>query len=388
MNLLFATNRNPFGLGPFGGAETSTRLLAERMSAKGHNVHYVTRPGDTASLELASNSGVELHYFPRKHRVIGIPKHRVERYLRKITFSKLVKRHEIDIVYAFYELNVIEPLLDLPNRLIKPKVIMRMAGLRWYVESSKDNGLRDRYQKVFRDVDSVNYIEDGFVPLVEAKLAELDFTTVFKHSFSQDIGSSTEAQRSTPYKSASDGLFRMLMVARFSDYQKRQDLLVKAIALMPRDLKLQMTFVGEGRLREEIRNLAEELNVSDRIRFLDFMDQTALWELMESSQLMCHATDFEGLGKSVVEAMHKGLPVLASRVAPLDTYIRHGDNGFLVENAPEAWASQMIALAQAPEMLAEVSKASLHYAQQKWDPEKCADVFEATFAEVAERQVV
>jgi len=55
--------------------------------------------------------------------------------------------------------------------------------------------------------------------------------------------------------------------------------------------------------------------------------------------LFLYLTRSEGLGSAILVAMAAGVPVIASNVGGIPEIIRHGENGWLVENAPEAVAA-------------------------------------------------
>lgn len=384
LKILLITKQNPYGLGPFGGAETSTRLLAEKMAARGHQVTYLTLRADVREQALAWAEGVELVAFPRllgrRFRLFQAANWMlVQRKIRTLAL-----RNNFDLIYCFYELEVLEAALRVRAQLGWPKVIMRMAGLKWYVDSMKSPNHRKRYQAAFRALDSVNFISDGLVAMTEEKLAELKMPVRFRDSFVQDIGSGVAVGRSSLHAAIPPSPFRIVMAARFSIYQKRQDLLIKAVALLPRDLPLIVTLVGEGKRLADMKALAAELSVDNRIEFIPFLDQPALWSRFEQAHLMCHAADYEGLGKAIVEAMAKGLPVLASDVAPLNGYIREGINGFLVANTPETWAARIAELNTRREDLAHVSAAAMAFAADRWDADRSAKVYEEFFSVVTD----
>ena len=55
--------------------------------------------------------------------------------------------------------------------------------------------------------------------------------------------------------------------------------------------------------------------------------------------LMVYVTHCEGLGSGVLLAMSAGVPAVASNVGGLPEVVRHGENGMLAENTPEAIAA-------------------------------------------------
>ena len=60
---------------------------------------------------------------------------------------------------------------------------------------------------------------------------------------------------------------------------------------------------------------------------------------LAGAALFLYLTHVEGLGSAVLLAMAAGVPVLASKVGGIPEIIRHGENGWLTENTPEAVAA-------------------------------------------------
>lgn len=370
LNLLFCTLINPYGTKSHGGAETSCRLLAEKMALRGHRVIYLTGSVDRAARITAFNSGVKLFAAPQLYnKKLGFIRPWSEQRWR-LAIGALSLRYRIDLCYCFYELPILQAAISTRKVLRRPKVIMRMAGLHWYVKAKKSGSKRKSYEKAFDQIDSVNYISEGLVGLVEEKMRELKMLSSFDHLFIQDIGASTYIRRDFPYPSLLNTPFRIIMAARFSDYQKRQDILIDAISLLPERLPIKLTLVGNGTRLDQMKKLVCDRNLSNKISFLPFMKQTELMEELQRNHLLCHACDYEGLGKIIVEAMSKGLPALVSDVRPLNNFIVDGENGFLVKNTAEAWASRLEELYLGYDNLLKVSMQSINYASLKWCPDK------------------
>jgi hypothetical protein len=60
---------------------------------------------------------------------------------------------------------------------------------------------------------------------------------------------------------------------------------------------------------------------------------------LRDAAVFVYITHSEGLGSGALLAMSAGVPVVASNVGGLPEIIRHGENGLLVDNAPEAIAA-------------------------------------------------
>lgn len=93
--------------------------------------------------------------------------------------------------------------------------------------------------------------------------------------------------------------------------------------------KTRLVLVGEGALRPEIEQMAQELSLDDKIAFLGFRDDVA--EIMGFCDLMLMPSLFEGFGIAAIEAAAAGLPVVGSRVAGLVEAVEDGRTGLLFE---------------------------------------------------------
>jgi glycosyltransferase involved in cell wall biosynthesis len=73
-----------------------------------------------------------------------------------------------------------------------------------------------------------------------------------------------------------------------------------------------LVFVGEGPLRNELEREAERLGISNKVRFLGFVNQSALPEVYVSSDVMVLPSEYEPFGLVVNEAMLCGCGVIVS----------------------------------------------------------------------------
>lgn len=79
-----------------------------------------------------------------------------------------------------------------------------------------------------------------------------------------DINKVTSASTNTDLREHNKR-YVLIMVARYT-YQKDQDTLIRAMALLPKE-DYELWLVGDGERRSILENLCKELNVDDRVRF-------------------------------------------------------------------------------------------------------------------------
>jgi glycosyltransferase involved in cell wall biosynthesis len=77
--------------------------------------------------------------------------------------------------------------------------------------------------------------------------------------------------------------------------------------------------------------------------------------------------------------MGVGLPVLASNVTPLNTYIIDNKNGFLVDNDPRDWAEKIKIIIKKQSLLKDVSENSKKFIASKYDSSINSLVYEEIF---------
>jgi glycosyltransferase involved in cell wall biosynthesis len=102
---------------------------------------------------------------------------------------------------------------------------------------------------------------------------------------------------------------RLLSIGRLVA-QKRHDLLVRALARIRVQRPAELTILGRGELEGDLRALAESLGVADHVHFPGFVTDTTRY--LAASDIFVLASDFEGFGNVIVEALGHGLPVVCT----------------------------------------------------------------------------
>ena len=116
-------------------------------------------------------------------------------------------------------------------------------------------------------------------------------------------------------------------------YQKGFDLLIEAwaeVCKVNRDWKLKI--VGSGEDEKQLKEQARQLNIFDRINFLNGTKNVE--QYYQTSSFYCMSSRFEGLPMVLLEAQAFGLPIVSfdCETGPSDLII-HNENGYLVEKA-------------------------------------------------------
>ncbi|HAC66288.1 MAG TPA: glycosyltransferase family 1 protein [Cyanothece sp. UBA12306] len=116
----------------------------------------------------------------------------------------------------------------------------------------------------------------------------------------------------------------IVMIARF-DQQKDHTTLLKAFQNIP---DAQLNLVGDGPNLENVKELAINLDIIDKINFLGY--RTDIPEILAKAQIFTLISNWEGFPRTTIEAMRAGLPVIVSDVGGASEAIIEGFTGYPV----------------------------------------------------------
>ena len=134
--------------------------------------------------------------------------------------------------------------------------------------------------------------------------------------------------------------FAFLYAGEFSK-RKNHALLLKAFASAQHRLQnSKLVLAGDGILFHDIKELAKDLKIDDRVIFLGYCAN--IQELYPCCQVSVSTSRIEGLPFNIMEAMASGLPVVASNIKGHQELVVHMENGLLFESDNEADLAQQL----------------------------------------------
>lgn len=129
-----------------------------------------------------------------------------------------------------------------------------------------------------------------------------------------------------------DRPFIVTMVARMA-YPKRQDTLIESLTMLPSNVFVMLVGNGERGKLEELKGLAEDLGVKDRVYFLGIRDDVP--SVLKASDVIVLSSEYEGLSLSSIEGMASGKPFIATNVDGLREVVKGAGLLFECGNAKE-----------------------------------------------------
>lgn len=128
------------------------------------------------------------------------------------------------------------------------------------------------------------------------------------------------------------GTLCLASVGRLEPLMKGQDILLEALAASDwRDRNWQLTFFGEGPMKNCIERLVQHFHLEGRVRFAGYVKSVE--QIWAENHVLVMASRYEGMPLVIVEAMICARPVVATNVAGHSEIIKDGITGFLADTA-------------------------------------------------------
>lgn len=157
--------------------------------------------------------------------------------------------------------------------------------------------------------------------------------------------------------------FTILCVARLIP-RKGIDYLVKALPVISKvHPDVRLVIVGEGNMEQELKKLASELGVKERVDFRGYVRHDELPGIYRDADIFVLPSLWEGMSNTLLEAIASGLPVIVTETggtAELVKDIGKGrGNGIIIpKQDPEAISEAVVRLLSDRELSATMGKRS------------------------------
>ena len=129
------------------------------------------------------------------------------------------------------------------------------------------------------------------------------------------------------FKHQGKDIHNILCVGR-RDPVKNIETLIRALKLLPPNYYL--TQIGQS--NDDLKTLAKNLNVNDRITWIDKIENTDLANFYNACDCFCLLSLSEGFGIVYIEAAACGCPIVASDIEPVNQYLENKKTACLVKD--------------------------------------------------------
>lgn len=131
------------------------------------------------------------------------------------------------------------------------------------------------------------------------------------------------------------------LIGSFNNHYKGIDFAIKTIAFLKekRKLRVDLHILGHGKLLEEYQELAKSLNIDDQVFFDGLLPLEQVPNWLDNLDIYIQPSLTEGLPRSLIEAMSRGLPCIASNVGGIPELL---NNDMMFNDFNETLFSLMI----------------------------------------------
>ncbi|MCK4765304.1 MAG: N-acetyl-alpha-D-glucosaminyl L-malate synthase BshA [Candidatus Aminicenantes bacterium] len=295
------------------------RAMAEE---KGHTVHFV---GLEPPFRLKNNESEAMRF--HKVYVREYPVFDFQPYSLALAsqLSTLIRRYDIDVIHSHYALpHAVSALLarDISGR--KVKCVTTLHGTDITIVGAHPT-MTDITRYAIEKSDAVSAVSNHLKLESETKLGITPGKIKTIYNFANPEFFNPELKSAACKKGGKTimlHLSNLRAVKRPLDVIKIFHGIEKAL-----DKPAELRIVGEGPLQYEMMDLAKELGIADKVKFLGVRSDIGC--LIASSHLMLLPSQQESFGLAALESMVCGVPVAASRVGGLPEVIEDGKSGIL-----------------------------------------------------------
>jgi len=385
LNILMTIENYPL----HGGSGIATRRLAENLVKKGHNIAVIC-PGENKEneIELHSESGVAVYRLGSLQSPSFIYKGRISPF--SINHLKnIFKEFNPDIVHIIDHFFISSAAISLARKN-KIKIIgtNHFNPGNWLNSGLKINShfskammkfLWFHFLKTFSRIDVVTTPTSTAAKIIQDAGMKKPICVISNGIDLKEYSNKPDYGILDKFKINKNKI--ILLSASRLDKEKRVDLLVKAISIIKHKIDFQLIVTSIGQERKKLEDLVLENNISDKVIFTGFVNNSDLKKLYKISDIFLTASEVELQGLSIMEAMASGLPIIATSSMAIPELVKNGINGFLFEpNDAIELSRKILLLANDKKLRREMSQKSLDMIKDH-DMKKTVSKFEKIYYE-------
>jgi glycosyltransferase involved in cell wall biosynthesis len=354
-----------------GGAEAQLLLLARELVSRGWKVTVVCLISGGPLRSEFEDLGCEVRSlgmrrgFPDPRGVL-----RLTRILRRVR-PAILHSH---MVHANLLARICRLLAPVPVLISTAHSISE--GGRWRELAYRLTDPLADLTTIISNAAAERYVQVGAVPSHKLKMVP--------NGVSLEQFGRNESVRASLRKSLALGdKFVWLAVGRL-DVPKDYSNMLNAVSRLSSDSMLLIA--GDGPLRSSTLQLAAELGLSKRVRFLGLRDDVA--KLMAGADAYVMSSAWEGLPMVLLEAAASSVPIVATDVGGNREIVCDGVNGFLVPGKDSAaLANAMTAMEQlSDESRRGLGVAGRAHVSRRYSLSAVVDEWEAIYRSLLEKQ--
>lgn len=171
------------------------------------------------------------------------------------------------------------------------------------------------------------------------------------------------------------------------DKGKGNEFLIRAIPYILKEAeRVSFVFVGSGPLRGNLEELAEKLKVRNNVIFAGTREDVP--EILQTFDIFCLASRYEGMSRVILEAQAAAKPVVATRVGGIPDIVCENKTSLLVEPKDySGLAKAILKLIKDDNLRRSMSQAAKEFVGYKFSSEKMVLDIIKVYNELLEQKI-
>lgn len=363
----------------YSGAPKIIAWIANGMAKKGHDVIIVV--AYKSKCEQPLDKKVKLVFLNKKQSKFWLYRNTIGMLRAVFGCRAIVKNNRPDVVISF--LDTIGYFYIFLNRFFWKDPII--------CSERADPYSRRKFQikvisSVMSKTDLVVFQTNGAKEFFNNKSSSLNDCVIPNPVvLSRSVYDAIKKRKLTDFSKNEE--FKISSVGRLSLKQKRQDVLLKAVAgLKSHGMKVRLNIYGDGPDKQKIQKLIEDESLENYVHLMGQQDKIPL--KIYDSDCFVLSSDYEGIPNALAEAMSIGIPCISTDCSPggAKLLIRDGKNGFLVDRGDYgAIAEKVIWMKEHPRQNRMIGEKATKVAEQ-FSEENVLNIWEKEIEKVVEGQ--
>lgn len=283
---------------------------------------YTERP---KMIEDVGKYGWKCYWFKYNH-------HKRKRGMIRTFFQlyRLFKKLKPDVVHTHLFDDSVPALLAAKLARVKKRVITKADTTFHYFYAPKWM-MVDKFNN-FNATDIVPPSKEAEKFILEKENAPIHKITTIHHGIPPELFTKQfdEVKKMLKDKYQLEGKKIIGTVARFIEWKGYRYIINAIPEVVKKHPNAIFLFVGQGNQKEELQQLAKQLNVLDYIVFTGWIERENIPSLYGILDVYVHAANYEPFGFVIPEAMMNAAPVVSTPTGSALDAIQHKQNGYLV----------------------------------------------------------